>query len=469
MLDFMRMYQTDFMLFLEGVCLVLAFLMAFNTTLTPKRRAAVILLEITAAIYLVAARYYYVYKDVSDTAYWPLVRIGKFMDYFLALATLWSFDLYLKDLFVHEAGLKKPPVMLYISDAFTYAGAVMLIISRFTNLYYYWDSYNVYTHSKLFFLHYFFAVPPLFICLFCVIKYGKHLTKGMRIPLILFIVIPVFMSVLQLTTKGIAFAALSTAGMDIVLYLFTVIDMNKKVERAHRLEIEMMARYQKELEDTVALRTSELKDANEKVEHLLLNILPENIAKELTEHPDKTISNRYPSATVLFTDIEGFTKISDSMSAEDIVRLLNKMMTMFDDRAKSEGIEKIKTIGDAYMAVTGLTEDPDNDGAVRMTNYARGLIEDIDNFNKTAPVKFRIRIGINTGEIVAGVIGKTKFIYDVWGDTVNVASRMESSGAPMRIHVSESTYERIKDSFDNLEEARMDIKGKGSMLTYFMD
>lgn len=147
MLDSMRMYQTDFMLFWEDICLVFAFLMLFNSTLTPKRRAAVILLELTAAIYLVAARYYYVYKSVPDPSYWPLVRIGKFMDYLLALATIWCFDLYFKKLFDHEAGLKNPPVMLYVSDAFTYAGAVMLIISRFTNIYYYWDSNNVYTHN----------------------------------------------------------------------------------------------------------------------------------------------------------------------------------------------------------------------------------------------------------------------------------------------------------------------------------
>ena len=308
----------------------------------------------------------------------------------------------------------------------------------------------------------------MLIDLYYVFKYYKKLSRSIRILILLFIIIPVLMSVLQFVTSGIAASVLSTAGFDIILYVFTILDTNRKLERAHRLEIEMMAKYQKELEETVELRTAELKVANEKVEHLLLNILPEPIAKELTEHPDKTISDRYPNVTVLFTDIVDFTKISDSMSAENTVIMLNRMMTLFDDRAKKEGIEKIKTIGDAYMAATGLTNDPENDGAEKMIRFAQGLLEDIDEFNKTSDIKFRIRIGINSGELVAGVIGKTKFIYDIWGDTVNVASRMESSGTPMKIHVSDITYEQTKDVFEYKEKISLDIKGKGNMLTYYL-
>ena len=154
--------------------------------------------------------------------------------------------------------------------------------------------------------------------------------------------------------------------------------MNIRVEKAHKLEIEMMAKYQKELEETVNERTRELKEANEKVEYLLLNILPENIAKELTDDPNKVISNRYPNVSVLFTDVVDFTKISSSMTAEDTVIMLNKMITLFDERAQREGIEKIKTIGDAYMAAAGLTEDDNNDGAARMVRFAEGLIEDVE-------------------------------------------------------------------------------------------
>lgn len=156
-----------------------------------------------------------------------------------------------------------------------------------------------------------------------------------------------------------------------------------------------------------------------------MNILPAEVAAELTEHPDRTIAKKYPNVTVLFTDIVGFTKMSGGMSAEEVVTMLNKMISLFDERAKKEGIEKIKTIGDAYMAAVGLSENAGEDGAVRMINFAKGLLDDVESFNKDSPVKVQIRLGINTGELVAGVIGKTKFIYDIWGDTVNVAGRME--------------------------------------------
>ncbi len=468
MIGFLREYQTDFMLFFQGICLIIAFLTLFTKSLSPRRRNAIILLEVYAALYLAASRYYYLYKDVADPGGWQMVRVAKFLDYLFALALILCLNLYLKDLFTNEAGLKKIPKGIFAGDFIAVAGVISLFIGMFTGLYYYWDANNVYTHGRLFFMHYIFCVPPMLIDLYYVFKYYKKLTRSIRILILLFIIIPVLMSVLQFVTSGIAASVLSTAGFDIILYVFTILDTNRKLERAHRLEIEMMAKYQKELEETVELRTSELKVANEKVEHLLLNILPEPIAKELTEHPDKTISDRYPNATVLFTDIVDFTKISDSMSAENTVIMLNRMMTLFDDRAKKEGIEKIKTIGDAYMAATGLTNDPENDGAEKMIRFAQGLLDDIDEFNKTSDIKFRIRIGINSGELVAGVIGKTKFIYDIWGDTVNVASRMESSGTPMKIHVSDVTYEQTKDVFEYKEKVSLDIKGKGNMLTYYL-
>ena len=148
------------------------------------------------------------------------------------------------------------------------------------------------------------------------------------------------------------------------------------------------------------------------------------------------------------------------MTAEETVRMLNGMTSLFDERAEKEGIEKIKTIGDAYMAVSGLTEDEHNDGAVRMIRFARGLLEDVRKFNSTSPHEVHIRVGLNSGNIVAGVIGKTKFIYDVWGDTVNVASRMESSGESMRIHVSETVYDQAKDLFRFQGPIPVDLKGK---------
>ncbi len=222
------------------------------------------------------------------------------------------------------------------------------------------------------------------------------------------------------------------------------------------------------LEITVKERTKELEAEKNRSESLLLNILPKEIAQELTAHPDSTIAREYPNVTVLFTDIVNFTKISGEMTAEELVTMLNQMFSMFDLRAQREGIEKIKTIGDAYMAAAGLTPETSNDGAFRMIKFAQGLLEDVKTFNKNSPVKLEIRLGINSGALVAGVIGKTKFIYDIWGDTVNVASRMESTGLPMKIHITESTKVQLNEDFKDGENIEIDVKGKGMMKTYFL-
>ncbi|MBR1637877.1 MAG: hypothetical protein IJ688_00655 [Treponema sp.] len=224
----------------------------------------------------------------------------------------------------------------------------------------------------------------------------------------------------------------------------------------------------RKLESTVKERTKELETEKNRSESLLLNILPKEIAEELTAHPNSTIAKEYPNVTVLFTDIEGFTKISGGLKAEEVVTMLNKMFSMFDERAQREGIEKIKTIGDSYMAAAGLTEEGNNDGAGKMITFARGLLEDVRLFNESSPVKLQIRLGINSGPLVAGVIGKTKFIYDIWGDTVNVASRMESTGLPMRIHVTENTRVQTSDLYQYSENTEIDVKGKGMMKTYFL-
>ena len=243
-----------------------------------------------------------------------------------------------------------------------------------------------------------------------------------------------------------------------------IIDINKMQEE----RIQIMQKYNEELEKKVEERTYELKLEKEKSENLLLNILPKEVSVELTEHSGKTIAQDFPNVTVLFTDIVGFTKISGDMTADEVVNMLNKMVSLFDERARREGIEKIKTIGDAYMAAAGLTKDYDNGGAVKMIDFARGLLDDINSFNKDSAVKIQIRLGINTGNLVAGVIGKTKFIYDIWGDTVNVASRMESTGEPMKIHVSEETYEQTKEKFAYGNSIDIEVKGKGKMKTYFL-
>ncbi len=264
------------------------------------------------------------------------------------------------------------------------------------------------------------------------------------------------------------FKPLSNIFFDILLVVLCILFVISTTIMLFAGKLVRVEEENKKLEATVKERTKELEEEKNRSESLLLNILPKEIAEELTAHPDHTIAKEYPNVTVLFTDIVGFTKMSGSMSAEEVVTMLNKMFSMFDDRAKNEGIEKIKTIGDAYMAATGLTEERHNDGAERMLSFAAGLLEDVRVFNETSPIKMQIRLGVNSGPLVAGVIGKTKFIYDIWGDTVNVASRMESTGIPMRIHVTESVKAQTSMSFPYSETAELEVKGKGMMKTYYL-
>ena len=223
------------------------------------------------------------------------------------------------------------------------------------------------------------------------------------------------------------------------------------------------------LENTVRERTKELQEEKNRSEELLLNILPEEIAKRLTVNKNAKIADKIENASVLFADIVGFTKITSTLDAGTVVGALNSLYSRIDERAKREGIEKIKTIGDSYMAAAGLFgNEAAEKNALALVNFARGMLQDIEDFNASSNVKLFMRIGINSGSLIAGVIGKTKFIYDIWGDTVNVASRMESSGETSKIHVSELTMALTKNAIDYSEPVEMEIKGKGMMKTYFL-
>ena len=220
------------------------------------------------------------------------------------------------------------------------------------------------------------------------------------------------------------------------------------------------------LEVKVIERTSELVAQTKKTESLMLNILPASIADRL-KSGEEGISDSYQNATILFSDLVGFTKMSSGKSPENLVFLLNDLFKRFDIRAQSLGLEKIKTIGDAYMVVGGLPTK-DEDHAVRVTKMALGMYEDLSEFNKEHDMNLDMRIGINSGPVVAGVIGHSKFSYDLWGNTVNVASRMESTSIPGQIQVSPSTYEQIKNHFEAKERELVECKGIGLVMTYFV-
>nr|WP_017662039.1 adenylate/guanylate cyclase domain-containing protein [Baaleninema simplex] len=209
-----------------------------------------------------------------------------------------------------------------------------------------------------------------------------------------------------------------------------------------------------------------LKAEKQKSEHLLLNILPRAIVDRLKQL-ESAIADRFDDATVLFADIVGFTALSSRVSPVEIVNLLNQIFSIFDRLAEKHGLEKIKTIGDAYMVAGGLPV-PRDDHADAIANMALDMLDAIESFQPYSDTPIQIRIGINSGAVVAGVIGIKKFIYDLWGDTVNVASRMESTGIPGRIQVTGDTYHRLTDRFMFEERGLVSVKGKGEMTTYWL-
>eukprot|EP01116_Phalansterium_solitarium_P017031 TRINITY_DN4101_c0_g1_i5.p1 TRINITY_DN4101_c0_g1~~TRINITY_DN4101_c0_g1_i5.p1 ORF type:complete len:1760 (+),score=718.95 TRINITY_DN4101_c0_g1_i5:237-5516(+) len=207
----------------------------------------------------------------------------------------------------------------------------------------------------------------------------------------------------------------------------------------------------------------------EKSEKLLQSLLPNSIADQLKEEgidgSKHLIAEGYKEVTVLFADIVKFTNISSVVSPSELVFMLNQLFSMWDLLAQKHKLEKIKTIGDSYMVAGGLPERS-LDHAQRMMEFAIDMLESLKDYNGVHGRDIQVRIGINCGPVVAGVIGRTKICYDLWGDAVNVASRMESSGVPGRIQVSHKAFENLNSSYLFEERGKMDIKGKGAMLTY---
>jgi class 3 adenylate cyclase len=202
-------------------------------------------------------------------------------------------------------------------------------------------------------------------------------------------------------------------------------------------------------------------------EALLLNILPAPIAERL-KAGSQTIADGYAEATILFADLVGFTRMSNSISPEQVVVMLNRLFSRFDELSGRFGIEKIKTIGDAYMACAGVPQErPDHAEAI--ADMALAMQDAIREHNREFGSNLQIRIGINSGPVVAGVIGLRKFIYDLWGDTVNLASRMESNGVPGRIQVSAATWERLRERYDFEARGDIEVKGIGRVQAYLLN
>ncbi len=222
----------------------------------------------------------------------------------------------------------------------------------------------------------------------------------------------------------------------------------------------------KRLRDRERAYIKKLRSEQERSEQLLLNILPRPIAERLKEG-QRTIADVFPDVTVLFADLVGFTRMSEQLPPAELVAMLNKIFSMFDQLAEKHGLEKIKTIGDEYMAASGLPM-PRPDHAEAMAEMALDMLAVIERFNAKRNRGVRIRIGMNCGPVTAGIIGTKKFAYDLWGDTVNIASRMESHGIANAIQVTEATYKRLRHKYAFQRRGIIHVKGKGALCTYFL-
>lgn len=233
-------------------------------------------------------------------------------------------------------------------------------------------------------------------------------------------------------------------------------------EVAHAFS-QMFQRVQYEIQERRQAEAA-LKAEQEKSERLLQNILPSSIADQLKRETG-AIASRFDSVTILFADIVDFTGLSVQISPTQLVCLLNDIFSRFDHIAERLNLEKIKTIGDAYMVVGGLPH-PRPDHAEAIMEMAVEMLSAIRSFKRKDDQPFHLRIGINTGPVVAGVIGLKKFSYDLWGDAVNLASRMESHGLPDTIQVSTATYAQLRDRYPFVQRDPVAIKGRGMMVTY---
>jgi adenylate cyclase len=240
-----------------------------------------------------------------------------------------------------------------------------------------------------------------------------------------------------------------------------VLVVNRLKRTSQELELRVVERTR-----DLSLSNAQLSEEQEKSEQLLLNILPGPIAARLKQG-EKDISEGFAGVTILFADIVNFTPMSEDLPPAELVDILNQIFSTFDRLSEQHGLEKIKTIGDAYMVAGGLpTRRPDHADAI--AEMALSMQAAIQQISHKLGRPLDIRIGINTGPVVAGVIGTKKFIYDLWGDTVNVASRMESQGVAGVIQVAQPTYDLLKDKYVFEARGEIAVKGKGNMQAYLL-
>jgi len=261
-------------------------------------------------------------------------------------------------------------------------------------------------------------------------------------------------------------------GLDEVQYRVKALEagaddfLNKPVDLSELLARVKLSLEMKRLRNREKEYLKQIMEEKAKIDDLLHTVMPASIVARL-KAGEAIIADDYALATVLFIDIVGFTSLSSIFSSAELVQLLSRIFNRFDELVELHGLEKIKTTGDAYMVAGGLTvHREDHAGAV--ADFALAVVREIAHIQAPDGTPVRIRTGISTGQVTAGVIGKKRLIYDVWGDAVNIASRMESHGEPGKIHLSETTALLLGEKYLCEPRGRMEIKGKGLMDTYFL-
>ncbi|NJL53410.1 MAG: adenylate/guanylate cyclase domain-containing protein [Hydrococcus sp. SU_1_0] len=222
-----------------------------------------------------------------------------------------------------------------------------------------------------------------------------------------------------------------------------------KVKVKAKDEFRELARSFNEMVDNLDLQKKLVQQKNHENEELLLSILPESVARRV-QQGEENIGDRFSNVTVLFADLGGFIELSETLPASETVSLLNDLVSAFDDAAEKHGVEKVKTIGSSYMAVSGLSV-PRLDHAKRVIDFAQDMLRIVRRLNQEQKMDLKIRIGVNSGSVVAGIVGQSKFIYDLWGDTVNVANRLRSQGQWNTIQVTQNVHSRIAELIEDFE------------------
>jgi len=316
----------------------------------------------------------------------------------------------------------------------------------------------------------------IYICLFVATLYA--LRERNRAAVFLCVANTPLMAWVSLNAVGVLMSGKPAGGASMMFgsaFEFTVMALaladrfnqeRKQRMAAKQALIEALQRSEQELEQKVLQRTLELNVEKERAKELLHNILPVELAEELSR-TGKAHSARHEAATILFADFSDFTDLASTMPADRMVGELNDIFAAFDDIVDEVGLEKIKTIGDAYMAAAGLPK-PCEDHAQRCVRAGLRMIDFIERRNQSSTYKWGVRVGIHSGPVVSGVVGKRKYAFDIWGDTVNIASRMESAGAAGRVNLSAYTTDLARRDFECEYRGKLEAKGKGKMDMYFV-